>query len=198
MAGKRQSEYPTRYPDGWDKVLLCENPDPAGDASLPGRPTAQAYLGYNELWAIPADTVVPEIEGPLALQFQDASTGELASNMWTESSGVLTAQQDFTAEIDAQVIFWMDLGSNNSTVRARVLPTSTGTVIPFPMWASSSVSRAEFMPYSVFGVSLLRVTAGQTFQFNSLFYDLAGTGNSVQLGSSAFGDVYGGLVSFSV
>ena len=44
VVGKRQSEYPTRDSDALDKVLLCENPDPAGDASLPGRPTAQALV----------------------------------------------------------------------------------------------------------------------------------------------------------
>lgn len=45
IAGKRQSEYSVNAaPDALDKVLLCENPDPAGDGSVPGRVTQQANI----------------------------------------------------------------------------------------------------------------------------------------------------------
>lgn len=64
MVGKRQSEYPDRVSDALDKVLACENPDPAGDNSVPGRPTAQ--IGITDLSG--TSTLIAFADSPYTLQ----------------------------------------------------------------------------------------------------------------------------------
>ena len=64
MVGKRQSEYPDRVSDALDKVLACENPDPAGDNSVPGRPTAQ--IGITDFSG--TSTPITNADSPYTLQ----------------------------------------------------------------------------------------------------------------------------------